>query len=224
MLAFSQPEMAWLADDEGEPYVMGAFIVSTDAGYPNRVPTEIRFPPDYPGSEPWAIQTPGLFPHIADRHFYANGRCCLWLPVQSPWHRRDQYAFRHFLEQLTFFYHRQLVMDANPGSAFPGLQWDHGAAGYLEYLIREWNLPPRAVRRILEGPPAADPCPCGSGKSFLRCHEPNANRFRRRAGRDMTTVITGVLRRVESQLETSVVPAQEGALQRAARALVGASK
>ncbi len=194
MLAFTQPEMEWL-EDEGEPYVKGAFIVGTDAGYPNRVPTEIHFPTDYPTSEPWAIQTPGKFEHIADRHFYPGGRCCLWLPVLTPWHARDQYAFRHFLEQLTLFYHRQLVMDANPGSNFPGPQWDHGVPGFLEYLSREWNLPPRALRRIIEGAPTAEPCPCASGKSFLRCHEPQANRFRRRAGRDVTAVIIDVLRR-----------------------------
>lgn len=204
MLAWTQPEMLWVEDDEGAPYIKGDFIVRTDAGYPNRIPTEIHFATDNPIAEPWAVQTPARFPHVADRHFYPDGRCCLWLPVMSPWNARDQFGFRNLLEQLTLFYHRQLVMDANPGSPFPGPQWDHGIPGYLDYLIREWRLPARPLRRILEGVRPVEQCPCASGKTFLRCHEPPANRFRSRAGPDVTAGIIEVLRRAEHRPGTSI--------------------
>jgi hypothetical protein len=198
MLSFTQPEMVWVEDEDGAPYVKGAFIVKTDVGYPNRIPTEIRFPPDYPRSEPWAVQTPGIFPHVDFRHFYASGRCCLWLPVQSPWRARDQYGFRYVLDQLTFFYHRQLVMDANPGSPFPGPQWDHGSDGYLVYLAQEWKLPAATIRRMLGGVPSRQSCPCGSGKRFVQCHEQRANRFRRLAGSGMTDAVIRHLGGIES--------------------------
>jgi hypothetical protein len=189
MLGWMQPQMAYVEADDGTPFIKGDFIVKSDVGYPNRIPTEIHFPGDYPRSEPWAVQTPARFRYEADRHFYASGRCCLWLPVQSPWRRRDPNAFRSFVDQLVIFYHRQLVMDANPGSAFPGPQWDHGADGYIAYFATEWRLPRGAIRRILSGPAPTQPCPCGSGKGFVQCHQAWASRFRRLAGPEMTALV-----------------------------------
>jgi hypothetical protein len=193
-----QPEMAFVHGPDGAPFVRGKIVVVSDVGFANRVPAEIRFPTDYPRSEPLAYQTPKVFERIIDRHLYGDGGCCLWLPVASPWKRRDSFAFREFVLQLTVFFEKQLIVDAMPGSSFPGEQWAHGVDGYVAYIAANWRVTWRQARQILAAPPSRTLCPCGSGKAFGQCHEQEGRRFWRMTGPEAIRQIVNVLKKLES--------------------------
>jgi hypothetical protein len=120
------------------------------SGSPQRIATWIEFPSDYPDHEPLAFETARRFRHDADHHFYANDRCCLWLDVETKWRPGDRDALRRFLDELSLFYYRQLMMEANPRLSYPRLSSGHGVLGYLEYLeerlrLRAVDLPPDAA-------------------------------------------------------------------------------
>ena len=146
---------------------------------PTRVAVCIVFPPDYPHREPVAYDSDNRFPHVADRHFYANGRCCLWLPPESSWKPGDSDALGDFVDQVALFFDRQLVCEAQPPERriqWPGGERGHGISGYLEYI--------RDVLGGDEGAAAAltpvlvghrrigrnQQCPCGSTRKYKKCH------------------------------------------------------
>jgi len=116
-----------------------------------------------------------MFPHIADRHFYSNGACCLWMPVESQWELEDATGLHSFLDQIATFYERQLIYDSSPNKRWAWGQRGHGIVGYIEF-VQEALGDPSLVNNfagLLSGKeilPLTSNCPCESGKKYKYCH------------------------------------------------------
>ncbi len=111
-----------------------------------------------------------------DRHFIANGRCCLWLPPKSQWNKNDTKGLIGFIDQVALFFERQLICDALGGGFWPGEEYEHGAKGYLQYIqetLRGDNQLTAIFTPILTGTSIVKrnaKCPCHSGLKYKRCH------------------------------------------------------
>lgn len=195
-----QPGLRHEEQADGRMALVGEIEVRTESGVPHRIPSRIDFPPDYPRTEPVALETGNRFPHTTDRHFYSkpDGRCCLWLDVASEWRPRDPDALRHFLDQLATFYHRQLILDVDLDAGWPGREHVHGGAAYVEHLMGRWGMSRGALRRMtpaLEGRVSrSGRCPCGSGRRFRRCHQTEVDEFVGRANEPSVEQLLELLR------------------------------
>jgi hypothetical protein len=150
------------------------------SGIPTRVKTQILFPDDYPLSEPIAMDGLNQFPHIADRHFYQNGRCCLWLPLESQWKSEDKNTLLNFVDHVAVFFERQLMYDASGGIWGWG-ERGHGVAGYIEFLEEQLGGDFEKIEvfiPLLTGENSIydkSKCPCGSSRNYDFCHKPKVD-------------------------------------------------
>jgi hypothetical protein len=177
VIAADYPELEFIRDAAtGEKQLQGDILIATDCGITERIPVRVRFPEDYPTSEPLPYDYSNRFEHTKDAHFYEDGRCCLWMSWASEWNGREPTALLTFLCQLTIFFDRQLIFEANGRKRWPGPAWEHGSYGYLQMLREELQVAPEVFDDLL---PAFEnfrdfpkylPCPCGSGKQFRWCH------------------------------------------------------
>lgn len=156
----------------------GGLVYQLACNVPTAVQVRIVFPQDYPQQEPAAYDAEARFPHEADRHFYPDGRCCLWLPPESEWRADAPDALAIFLDQVVVFFDRQFVYDALPPheKAWPGGERGHGLVGYLEYVrdvlggdeaLVTALAPALAGRRRIG---RNKKCPCGGGRKYKKCH------------------------------------------------------
>lgn len=152
-------------------------LVEASSGIPTRIATEVRFPDDYPETEPQAFEIGNRFVHEVDRHFYSDTEgCCLWLPPESQWDEKDPAALMNFLDHVTLFYERQLIFDASGGKIWPWGERGHGNNGYLEFFaerlggIGNARIFEKIVRKKIQLPRRSQ-CPCGSGRRYKDCHE-----------------------------------------------------
>ena len=204
IVAEEQPELRWVEVD-GAMRLEGNFIVKLASGIPERIWVVIVFPVDYPQREPSAFEPKGRFqPQDVVRHFFtANGKCCLWLDVASPWRAGDREALRTFLDQLAVWFHRQLVYDSNPAAGWPGPEYAHSAEAYFQYFLEDWGLSETALVRLGRGfvgrLGSKDPCPCGSNAQYRRCHQPQIDRFRGRVSPELCLRIATFLASIERQ-------------------------
>src|SRR5260221_13747542 len=112
-LANSYPNLYYRTDAlTGTRCLQGRMTLVAECGIPNHIPIRIEFPLDYPYHEPHAYEITDQFPHIANRHFFPDGQCCLWLPPESRWDKNNPDALCYFLDQLAIFFDRQLVCEA----------------------------------------------------------------------------------------------------------------
>lgn len=154
----------------------GTITLKAECGIPTRIKTRVVFNAGYPDYEPAAYETGHLFPHDADRHFYKNGGCCLWLPVESQWRPRDPDGLHKFLDQVSTFFERQLIYDASPEKVWPWGERGHGIEGYIEFVQEALDGDAVLVSKftgLLSGRERVDPaspCPCGRDKKFKYCH------------------------------------------------------
>jgi hypothetical protein len=174
-------------DDSGRVFLEGKVAYDLECRVPTAVDVKIEFPSDYPFSEPRAYDSEDHFPHIADRHFYKDGRCCMWIPPKSEWSATDPEALLKFLDQVVLFFHRQLIADAWPPHIpflWPGGEWGHGVSGYLELLaekmVGEENSNPTLLPLILgiRSVGRNDKCPCGSNRKYKKCHLQRVEKLR----------------------------------------------
>jgi len=169
-------------------FLEGALTLRSDCGVPTEIPIRIVFPPDYPETELVALDKSGLFRHIADRHFYKDGRCCLWLPPESQWNGNDLDALRSFLDQVALFFERQLILDADPSGAWAWGRRGHGVTGYIEFIQEQLGEDARLIGIFSDALVGAvtisarAKCPCESGRPFKRCHGPIIDRLKGRMG------------------------------------------
>lgn len=199
------PGLSYRVDDaEERVYLEGALLLALEQ---TRVRTDIQvrieFPPGYPLKEPRAYDSAGRFPHIADRHFFPDGRCCLWLPPESQWDRAAPDGLCRYLDQVALFFYRQLLCDAlstNGRVIWPGKARAHGDLGYVEYVLDLLDgdekmldvLAPALGNTIQLG--RNDRCPCGSGIKYKRCHLEKVADIERRVGASkLHTVFRGLL-------------------------------
>jgi len=168
--------MYHIADEDGQVRLEGTITLLAECGVPKLIPVRVEFPLDYPQREPRAYDAADRFPHEANRHFYPDGRCCLWLPPETRWKAEDSEGLCHFLEEIAVFFDRQLIYDAEGKGIWPGEQRSHYTAGYIEYIQELLNgdkhlldaLAPTFANR--SGTGRNSPCPCGSGIKYKKCH------------------------------------------------------
>jgi SEC-C motif len=172
-------------------FLEGDMILRADCGIPTEIETVVRFPWDYPGSEPVPFDAgkrfqpaPGKL--LTDRHIGPDGQCCLWLPPCSLWDSANPEGLREFLDELAVFFDRQLIYDLT--RRWPGPSYGHGTNGYLEFIQERLGndvrlsdvLTPVITMQTEVGPNA--PCPCGSGKKFKKCHRHVSERIQGQIG------------------------------------------
>lgn len=174
------PTLTFVIDDsEKRAKLLGKICLNSECGVPTQVAIEIRFPRDYPISEPVSYDAERRFKAapgqmIEDRHICQNGQFCFWLPPTSPWSPDDPRALLRFLDELSVFLDRQLVYDVT--EKWPGPAYAHGPEGYRQFIIEQLQndvdlflkLRPLFARELSVG--RNDTCPCGSGNKFKKCH------------------------------------------------------
>lgn len=113
---------------------------------------------------------------LIDLHFYDDGACCLTLSFSVG---RNPSLQRFILGLVIPFFYRLSYTDLYGLTAARNDLWgeySHGDAGVREYQDE--------VLRIADNNPSRNqPCPCGSGSKYKRCHldevEEVKSRFRR---------------------------------------------
>jgi hypothetical protein len=157
-------------------FLDGTITLRAECGIPTQIRTRIVFPNTYPEHEPLAYETGDMFEHVPDRHFFRDGGCCLWLPVESEWNPRETTALHNFLDHVSTFFERQLIYDAAPDKRWAWGERGHGVDGYIEFIQEALGGDVSAVSNfvgLLSGREKIDPnseCPCGKGKKLKYCH------------------------------------------------------
>jgi hypothetical protein len=184
IVAGEQPGLQ-IVERDGIMTLEGDVVIRSASGIPDRTPTLILFPPEYPTKEPMAFEPTNRFEHDGNHHFWTNAKCCLWLDVATPWNPKDPDGLRMFLDQLALFYERQLIMLMDPTAPWPGGGWDHNEYGYIEFMRQEWGLSETAIRRMASALAGrrhnASPCPCGRRRQYRKCHRSQVDQFRSKA-------------------------------------------
>ncbi len=185
------PGLSYRVDETaGRVFLDGLLTLVAECGVPTSIVVRVEFPSDYPQGEPHIFEVAGRFPHVSDRHFFADGQCCLWLPTESRWEPDDPEGLCRFLEEVAVFFDQQLVYEAGGRSEWPGEQRSHGDEGYLEYIVDELGGDRHLLvvfAPILLGlqkgrVQSNDPCPCGSRRKYKGCHKPRVEKLERRMG------------------------------------------
>lgn len=142
---------------------------------PTDLHLQLVFPTDYPAHEPTVYEVGGRFPRIADRHINEmDGSFCLWLEPLSRWDPSDRNSLLVLLDRVSVFCEDQLTYEAV--GRFPYGEWAHGDAGYAEYLFESLGRDPSLMDALAACsdpgtlPARNDPCVCGSGIKFKKCH------------------------------------------------------
>lgn len=171
------PDLSFRIDpDSGLMCLQGNITLQADCGVTTEISVRIVFPTGYPDLEPAAFDAAGRFPVSDDRHIIAGGRFCLWLPPCSRWDKNDPNKLLRFLDEVTVFLERQLIYDATGGKEWPGSQYEHGRAGYEQFMLSALGGCEDHFRALFpaiagqDDPGRNDPCPCGSNKKYKRCH------------------------------------------------------
>jgi hypothetical protein len=158
-------------------FLQGQIVLKEEvSGIPTSIGTKIIFEDDYPRIEPYALDISNLFKHIADRHFYKDGVCCLWLPPESQWKPEDENSLLDFIDQVAIFFERQLIYDA--GGIWAWGERGHGVSGYIEYIQERLGVNVQKLRIFLSlitrkiGLEKKSRCPCGSKRPYQFCHLP----------------------------------------------------
>ena len=148
------------SDSERASFLSDAFSIRVDLGE-----TDANgWPPVY--------ETGGRYSEIADRegvdfadlHFYPDGRCCLGIQYARGPRRLTADALIDEL-LVPFFYRLSYVDRYGLASARRDLwgEYAHGEEGYRQYESEILAL-------ASVNPSRNDPCPCGKGVKYKRCH------------------------------------------------------
>jgi hypothetical protein len=130
IVAANYPNLIYRIDEKAKRvHLEGYIILRSECGLPAKVQVRVEFPDSYPQEEPLAYGASDRFPHIPDRHFLPDGKCCLWLQPQSQWDAEAPESLLQFLDQVAVFLDQQLVFDALGGKFWPGNEYGHGIFG-----------------------------------------------------------------------------------------------
>lgn len=178
-IAESYPGLTFRTDvHKRRCYLEGEIVHISPCGTPTRIQIRLEFSRGYPDQEPLVYETGHHFPHIADRHFYCTGRCCLWIDEESTWLTDQQQSLKNFLDGVVVFFDRQIVYDSMPVSErrWPGGERGHGILGYFQYALELVGGNVALLFQLLpmtkggHGRLRNKACPCGSTIKFKRCH------------------------------------------------------
>ena len=157
-------------------FLDGTITLRAECGIPTRIKTKVIFSDSYPDYEPTAYETGNLFPHTADRHFFPDGRCCLWMPVETQWNRLEATGLYRFLDEVSTFYERQLIYDASPDKQWAWGQRGHNIEGYIEFVQEALGVDASLIANFMgvlsqrENIAPSSKCLCRSGKKYKYCH------------------------------------------------------
>lgn len=131
LIRVDYPDLKYGLNHRSKRVFLDGFItLRAECGIRTRIKTRVTFDDLYPRYEPIAYETGNMFPHTANRHFYPDGACCLWLPIETQWNPRGATALHSFLDQVSTFFERQLILDASPDKRWAWGQRGHGIEGY----------------------------------------------------------------------------------------------
>ena len=106
-----------------------------------------------------------------DLHVYPDGACCLGLKLLDG----RQPTFREFMDELVVpFFYRLSYTEIRGLEAARQCLWgelSHGNQGVREYLLDIAEMARQDLGRN-------NPCACGSGRKFKRCHLGEVERFK----------------------------------------------
>ena len=188
-IAATFPDLMYHIDEAaGGVSLEGSITLLAECGVPTCIPVRVEFPGDYPTREPRVYDAAGRFPHEANRHFYPDGQCCLWLPPESRWDATDPEGLVRFLEEVAVFLDRQLVYEAEGKGTWPGAQRGHSGDGYVEFVQELLGGDQQLL--VVLAPIFAhhsdigrnSRCPCGSGLKYKKCHLATVQEISRRVG------------------------------------------
>ena len=110
---------------------------------------------------------------MADLHFFEDGACCLSLQYTP---EKDLTLQRFMLELVIPFFYRLAYTDCYGLTAAKNDLWGeypHGVAGEIEYQDE--------ILQLVDNKPGRNqPCPCGSGLKYKRCHLDEVEAVKRR--------------------------------------------
>lgn len=158
-------------DGTGCAFVRGMFNVVSEHGHVyESVKLRITYPPNFPARN----QPPSVFLESqrdswekgGNSHIESDWRLCLFVPCESgidfseATSLNDLLAVTHTFLFKQRIYQRRLVRSRLDGTKarWPGEDRSHGLEGMREAV------------QDAGGIGRNDPCPCGSGKKFKRCH------------------------------------------------------
>ena len=174
------PTLLFRIDEARERvFLEGDLVFTAECDIPTTVGVRIEFPWHYPQSEPIAFDRDQRFhklpdKELIDRHLLRDGQCCLWLPPKTRWSQAKPDALRDFLLEVLVFFDRQLIYDVT--ESWPGPAYDHGWRGYREFIMEEFGCEVNVTRKLFpsiikrQSVGRNEPCPCGSGSKYKRCH------------------------------------------------------
>ena len=189
LVAVDYPGLSHRMDTENEKvFLDGSITLGSTCGVSTTIGVRVDLPRAYPKAEPSVYDIKNRFPHVPDRHFFRDGRCCLWLNPESGWDSLDPDALRTFLDHVAIFFEKQLICEATPGHNWPGPARSHEYLGYIEFvkdlLGGERDLlvafSPIFSGRNSTGRNAE--CPCGRRMKFKNCHWGVIKDIERRVG------------------------------------------
>lgn len=203
LILADQPALRYIGYADGSVAFEGDYVFKLASGSPQRIPTRIEFTVRYPDEEPRALHLGSRFAHDGKHHFYGNGRCCLWLDVETRWKAADpEKSLQRFFDELKVFYLRQLMMEANPKLTWPGRARGHGFEGHLEHLEERLRMSlqqmPIMLRALEGGVHRNAPCPCGRRVRYRKCHRTAIVRFRKLADPRAQEQVVQLLRKIRS--------------------------
>ena len=132
---------------------------------------------------PTVYEVGGRHARIADRekietidlHFYPDGACCLGLQLLAD--RRT--TRKEFMDELVVpFFYRLPYTDVHglqSARQFLWAEYSHGDHGLREYFSDLADIARHGLGRN-------DPCACGSGRKYKRCHLGEIDRLKRIPG------------------------------------------
>ena len=156
-------------------------LIEEFSGVPTNIEVKVIFPDFYPQIEPTAYDADNQFEHVADRHFYPDGRCCLWLPPESEWRVKDDGTLLNFLNQVAVFFERQLIFDASGEKIWAWGSRGHNEDGFIEYIQEKLRVDSERLKfflPLISNKALLDKksrCPCGSKRPYRYCHFPMVN-------------------------------------------------
>ena len=110
-----------------------------------------------------------------DLHFYPDGACCLGLQLLAD----RKTTLKEFVDELVIpFFYRLSYTDVHGLATSREHLWaeySHGDEGLREYLSDVADIAGHGLGRN-------DPCACGSGRKYKRCHLGEVNKFKQMPG------------------------------------------
>lgn len=158
-------------DENDRAQITGTFDIISEHGHKYDT-VKLRFV--YPPKFPWRNQPPSVY--LDDHrdcwinggysHIESDWKLCLFVPGESGINFSLESSLTHLFELIHVFLikeriYQKRLLDQKSGKGiaeWPGEDRAHGIEGIQEAV--------QAMKRIGRN----DPCPCGSGKKFKRCH------------------------------------------------------